>query len=231
MNCLEVRRQTLIEPGVVTPALQTHLDGCAGCREFVRRQQQLEAGLQRALHVPIPAGLTARLRLRQSLLRRRQRRRFRWQALAAGLVLLLGGLAGRQILLLDDSLEVLVLAHINQELQHLQEQQSVSLKGLNQLLRPWGMKWPALPARVSYAGVCPVGRSRAVHVVLAIRGQPVTLLLLPDRRVSQPRSVGDGRFVGEIVPFGRGSIAIVGESPALVRQVEARLSALLPGSL
>jgi hypothetical protein len=228
MNCLEVRRKVLVEPDCRDPALRSHLNGCSGCREFVRQQQHREARLQRALEVPVPAGLAARTLLRQSLLRNQQQRRTRWQALAAGLVLLLAGLAGRHVLQPVEALDVVILAHINQELEHLHEQQSVNLDSLNHLLRPWGMELPALPARLSYAGVCPVGRARAVHLVVNIRNQPVTLLLLPEERISAPQRVRDARFVGEILPFGAGSIAIVGESEAVVKQVEHRLATLVP---
>jgi hypothetical protein len=228
MNCLEVRRKILVEPDCVIAALQTHLDGCAGCREFVRRQQQMEARLQIALDVPLPDGLAARSLLRQSLLRKRQQRRSRWQAMAAALVLLFAGLAGWQLRQPVDPLGVVVLAHINQELKHLHDQQSLNLNDINHLLQPWGMKLPALPAKVNYAGVCPVGRARAVHLVVDVQNQPVTLLLLPDLRITKPQRVGDSRFVGEIVPFGEGSIAIVGESAVLVKQLEHRMASLVP---
>lgn len=239
MNCLEVRRKILAQPTAVSPDLRNHLQQCRACHDFMQRQQSMEGQLRQALNVEIPAGLNARILLRQSLERSRQQRRIRWQALAAGLVLLVSGLLGQYFWPASQTLEQAVLEHIAAERHHLHEQNQVGLASVNQLLQAWGMSLPALPAKVNYAGACPLGRQRIVHLVVEVQQQPVTLIVMPEYRLRKTRRIASVQFNGEIRPFGTGSIAIVvaatpggdrstSRGEALVKRVEGRLAQLVP---
>jgi hypothetical protein len=66
-----------------------------------------------------------------------------------------------------------------------------------------------LAVEVRYAGVCDIRRRPGAHLVLAGERGPVTVLLMPDERVSQ-RTAARRRPEGVILPVDGGSLAIVG---------------------
>lgn len=223
MQCLEVRRQLTAEPGSRDPALLAHLAGCSSCAAFARQQQAFEARLAAAVDLPVPEGLSARILLNQSTrLRRRQRYRF-GLGIAAG-VLLVTGLAGMLLLPRHPApLEQTVLQHVHDELDHLAGQHAVSPVQLRQLLAAHGVRLENGLGPVRYAGACRIRESEGVHLVVDVNDKPVTVLLMPDESLAERRTFRDERFSGVALPVTNGSMAIIGDDPVAVQQVEQRL--------
>lgn len=61
MNCLDVRRSLLVDPGRIAAGASDHLRACAACRRFAAEVSARERLIDHALHVPLPPGLERRL--------------------------------------------------------------------------------------------------------------------------------------------------------------------------
>lgn len=111
MNCLEFRRLCLAEPATQDTELMQHKRDCAGCAAFASDVNRLNKKLAPALRVDVPASRTI---LRQSLhgdfaSHRQQRGLY---ALVAGVLLVIGLIAGIVLAMRAPSPDRRVLAHI-----------------------------------------------------------------------------------------------------------------------
>lgn len=61
MNCMDVRRALLADPGRVAPGEDAHLLACDSCRRFAAEVAVREGLIDHALHVPLPPGFERRL--------------------------------------------------------------------------------------------------------------------------------------------------------------------------
>lgn len=223
MNCLELRQQLLANPTTRDDAIRQHLQGCDECRRFADGLAEFELTLRQTTEVAVPEGLASRILLRQRLATRQHRRHYQWLSVAAGLVLAVAvafyQFGDRGVRPLGET----VLAHIHQELHHLDDRKHVDQAQLNELLNPLGAKLQRITNEVHYAGTCPIRRSAGGHVVLQSSTGPVTLLLMPGEFVEQRQNIKDKRFQGVIIPTRNGSMAIVGETPQQVEELEHQL--------
>ena len=65
-------------------------------------------------------------------------------------------------------------------------------------------------ALITYAQPCIINGNIVPHLVIQGQYGPITILLMPDERVSESTPIDGGNIKGVILPVGRGSIAIVG---------------------
>lgn len=229
MNCLAVRRHLLADPGSQDSGLHEHVQQCEDCARFIRDLTSFETGLKQASKVEVPEGLASRILLRQRLGTQHQRRR-RGLAMAAGLVLgvaavltgiLTGGIGG----IGTPNLEQVVLQHVNDELHHLDDRYDLSIKQVNSMLHDHGSQLTALPGRkINYAGACQIRRTKGAHLVVDAASGPITVLFMPGEFVERRSQLQDRRFRGVIIPTRQGSMAIVGEDPQQIEQLERELS-------
>lgn len=223
MNCLEFRRTLLADPHVRSAEVSEHRLGCAACTDFAQRLQGFEQVLKEAARVEVPEGLASRIVLRQRMALRQQSF---WRrglfALAATVVLTLGVL-----MVLPQqpplSLEESVLAHVNDELKHLAEQNNVSLEKVNSGMKNYGVQLTAAVAKVNFAMPCDMRKSKGFHMVLQGETGPVTVLIMPGDYVDQRQTVADQRFQGVVLPTSNGSMAIVAENTLDLARIEEGL--------
>ena len=64
---------------------------------------------------------------------------------------------------------------------------------------------------ITYAQTCNINGNDVPHLVIQGRNGPVTVILLPDERVSEAETFGGESINGVLIPVGNGSIAIIGE--------------------
>lgn len=231
MNCIELRRRLLENPGELGEEIQAHLGECKSCREFAGHGKAMDKDLVEALALEVPENLTSRILLRQSTsVEKANRNRRQWfGSIAASLLLTIGLVGALVINNYPASLETTVLAHINGELRHLNDRTNVQLAQVNKLLSPLGSQVSQPIGMVHYAGACRIRNTDGAHLVVASEQGDVTLLWMPGEYVANSRNLSDDRFTGIIVPTQNGSIAIVGENPESVKLLENRLRVL--GSL
>ncbi|HET9482422.1 MAG TPA: DUF3379 family protein, partial [Xanthomonadales bacterium] len=166
MNCLEFRRTLAAEPASADPRFLVHRDACARCSEAHAAAQAFERTLERALQVPVPAGLADQVLLRQLTAARHERPRRRHTAwrLAAGFVLALGaGLFGYLGWQAGRPLPELAIAHLAHEPHALSSRADIPLARIETAFRKAGASLAGPPLRVDYLANCVVDGRQAVH--------------------------------------------------------------------
>ena len=252
MNCLEFRHACLTEPDSRDSEFRAHADACRACQAFLEEQRQMEERLRRALAIAPPAGLAARVMLKQSFAPRR------WVPRLAVAATVLMAIAATSVTYLWNrplSLEAEVLAHIHAEPEALAAPGPVDADKLAAVLRALGAQLDSAPGddamdgggtspgmgevdrvgsersrprrelavEVRYAGICDIRRRPGAHLVLAGERGPVTVLLMPDERVSQRAPLRTGNLEGVVLPVDGGSMAIVGSRGEPLNALEHRL--------
>ena len=214
VTCLDVRRQAGAEPRRLEPGVAEHLKGCATCAAFVRELQTLDARLERALAVPVPEGLEARIVLDASL-KHRPRLMRPWLAAAASMLLTLGlaVTAYQHQHPAGDDLAGAVVDHVRnpEESGALAPDRSLihDASYVQSAFSRAGVRLTGGMDDLTYVHVCLFRGQRVVHLVAQGANGPVTILLLPRIHVDKNMPVDEEGFHGVIVPAGSGSIAIV----------------------
>lgn len=210
MNCIDCRREMLIDPLHLSDSCEAHLQGCADCQREHQQLKALEHQLAGLRDVTPPPGLRERVLMQGHYRADQQRRRRHWALGLAASVLLGVGLLS-QLQQSADPLASNVLAHVNDELHHLREVQQHSPATLKLLLAGLGGEYRDRGMRVNYAGHCQVRSGRGLHMVLRGEQGPVTVLVMPGEFVQKEIPVADQRFQGRIYSATYGSFAVVGE--------------------
>lgn len=226
MNCFEFRRLLTIDPRSQDADLLQHKRECPACTGFAAQQARFEERLTEALHVDVPAELHACLVLRQSL---HQSRRIRTLAIAATVLLTVTLAGGWWLRPLSPSLDQTVITHIEEERDLLTLRERVPDAKVAQLSQAIGMPLQGDIGMVRHAGICPIGKHRSGHLVLAGTKGSVTVLLLPGESVARRKSFEGGGFQGILVPTGYGGMAIVGQPGEVLDSVAHRIQLAMRG--
>jgi hypothetical protein len=218
MNCLEFRRLLLTEPDTRDPEFLEHRRQCPSCARLATEQRTFERRLAQALAVPVPDDLVPRLILRRAL---RHQRRLRY-ALVAGVALAL--VAGLRLWWVPGAaLEDLAVAHVEEEIEHLQARTELAPAQVAGIVRSLGARLDGALGAVRYAGVCRIGRHPGGHLVLAGATGPVTVLLLPHEPVAARSAFRRGAWHGVLVPADGGGLAVIGPADAPLDDIARRL--------
>ena len=226
MNCLEFRRSIMIEPGTQDTDVLAHVGGCKACSAFMHEQHAFEKDLRNAAMTPVPEQLASRILLHQRTnVNRQMARQRRWYAVAASIVLGVAVIIGVEQQITPVSVEQLVIAHINDEPQHLKDQLNVEQAEFDKVLADIGLKVSSSVGRVNYAGGCNIrNKEKGAHLVLQGNKGPVTVLFMPGETVATRTPIHDERFRGVIFPARYGSVAVVGEKGELIEAVEQKIN-------
>ena len=76
---------------------------------------------------------------------------------------------------------------------------------------------------ISYAQSCIINGKTVPHLVMQGEKGPITLLLMPDEKVSAATAFDGESVNGVILPVGSGSIAIIGRSDEALDEIEERV--------
>ena len=226
MNCLEFRRMALANPQHPGPTALEHEADCPECARFYLDLRRQEEALYQSLAIPVPEGLADRilLRTRPRLFDRARSVRVWLPALAATLALALGLNLMISRDMSPESLAASAIAHVRREPETLVAEQQVPMARLVSAFAGSGGELMSEPVPISYAGRCPLpGGGFGEHIVLKTAQGKVTLILMPGKPVAAAlRLFKDGLNVS-VLPAGEGSLALVAESDAQVRNAEAEL--------
>ena len=94
MNCIDLRRDALVQPLRLAPEAQAHVDACPACRAFLERQRELDAELYETLRVPVPDGLADRILVAHGI--RRRRAPWIWAIVGCGLASMRASIAAKR---------------------------------------------------------------------------------------------------------------------------------------
>ena len=220
MDCLEFRRELLIDPRTDHAEFLAHARVCAGCAQAQQRALAFEAALKSALAIAPPPQLAEAVLLRQATAQQRSRLRLRrggaLLALAAGVVLAFGiGLR-----LEAQPLPELAVRHLEGEAFVLSKTQAVADADVRSAFARLGIKIGDLPADISWIGCCPVGRYAAVHLVMQQGGGPVTVLFLTDDRNEARQDFAREGWLGRSVPLAHGTLVLLAHDARRFDQIE-----------
>lgn len=213
INCLAARRALLSDPYRQHSDTSKHLLACEPCRQFFANIKALDKDIHTSQEVDIPIGLGDRILLAKGVqASRKQQQINHWlKSAVAGLMLIISSIA--IYLHFDQPLQIeeIALAHVQNELNHLDDRNNVQLAQLNNILRAFNLKLQNTRNIINYAGTCQIHQSPGVHIVFQGDQAPITLLLLPDDNTQARRSIMSARFHGVILPLEKGSVALIAD--------------------
>ena len=225
MNCVDFRRVQLTEPDNADPDFLRHRRECRACAALANRSAQLEQQLRAALEVEVPEELSRRV-LGESANQGRHPAvmpRYAWQALAAGVLLLVGFGTGLLFPRGDSSLEDEVIRYVSSAPRHMAAPYPVSQEKLASLLEPVGAELMGSLGPVTSAHLCAIRERVAAHIELPGEHAPIVVLLIPGEQVAARTELVAGEWRGVLVPVHNGSLAIVGAHGELFTQIENRV--------
>ncbi|NOY65818.1 MAG: DUF3379 domain-containing protein [Gammaproteobacteria bacterium] len=213
INCIDVRRLLLSNPADLEKDTLQHLNICPSCKKAALDASGFDDRLLSALKVPVPDGLANKILLTKGIHENLQQRRARnwFRAVAASIVLTTSIIVSLMYPDSPASVSDIALAHIKAEPHHLQDRKNIKLTKLDKIIKPFNMKINISSQRIHYAGTCKIRRSIGAHIVIQGKKAPLTILLMPDEKVSSRQTINEDNFSGIIVPVKNGSIAIIGD--------------------
>jgi len=223
MNCLDYRRELLAE-GRESEPMRLHRLGCGACAELQREQAAFEGELRRALEVPVPEGFVERLSQGARSGAPRAARRRLLAAAAAGIAALGAGVLlwrGRDdpmamacidFVMKDEAKSIMMGAMPREEAQRMLAE-TLPLERIERL------------GQVKHIGPCPFGAGTAYHVILIVPQDKVTLLVMPDTPMGATGRAAQHGMHAAVTPAGKGSVGVVGSTPAVVASVMGALRA------
>ena len=216
MNCNEAHLAIGAEPDATSPALEEHVRACASCARYRQEMRQLDANIHRALELDMaslksdaPARPAVRLVTEtppaSPVLAPQRASAWRggW-ALAASLLIGVVAVLFFWGALPAHSLASDIVTHV------MSESTDVSPSTLAVVLERTRLQLDSLPGEVVFAETC-FFRGRLVpHLIVRTTEGPVTVMILPEERVSVPEHFDEGGYRGVVIPDNdRGSIAVL----------------------
>lgn len=219
MNCLEFRREALIGPNDIAEEAQAHELVCTACAEFAARLRGMDAGLDAALRVPIPAKFSERIIASTSGIPPLQSRR-RLFALAASVTIAAGIGAAAYWLNKDGPLALAGIVFVVEEeanaILHAKPADEAVLRRVAQQMK---IALPAQMGAIRYIGTCPFQGTIAHHVIMTTPQGKATLLLLPDVPVAVKQTASARGLQAFVAPAELGSIAVVAGSERSLERI------------
>jgi len=218
MNCLDYRR-TLAAGEAETADMKAHRLQCGACAAQWREHAEFERDLRAGIAVEIPAGLEERVK-RAIIF---SRRRF---LAAASVAAAAAGIGAYVWLWRDGTLAMACIEFVMKE-----EAKSIMMGAMPREKAEAALAGTLPLARIErvgqlkHIGPCPFNGATAYHVVLSVPQGKVTLLVMPDSRMSSSQRAGHDGLYASVVPLRKGSVGVVGSDSAVVNSVAGALRA------
>lgn len=180
MNCLEFRREVLVDPHRPSREAEAHAANCATCSQFRAEALKLDDQIRAGLSVPVPDGFAERIARGATAGSIQPRRHF----MAASLVLATAIGTGVYIVERDDPLARAGIDFVvDQEVNAILRSKPSDPSALHKVARALNVEIPPQVGEVRYVGICRFQGTIAHHVVIMTPDGKATLLLLPERSV------------------------------------------------
>jgi len=226
MNCEEYREAISGDPSFDGGA--GHLNECSSCQAYRHEMIALDEKIRRALSLNVPELNMPELPEIEtsnvvSLTSRRRIAPPAWFAIAATVVV--AALIGIRFVGVENRpLAEEVLAHLDGEPHALvitdvevsdEQLRSVVPANIGSMDRSAGL--------ITYARSCEINGREVPHLVIQGERGPVTILLMPDEKISAALPLEGDTVHGVILPVGDGSIAIIGVREERLDLIEKRV--------
>ena len=229
MNCDEYKQAVGADPSFDGGA--GHLSECLSCQEYRRDMQALDQKIGRALALEVPeltmpsldgvdTGNVVTLESRRPVAMKT------WFSVAATVALAV--FIGFRYLPDNStgyaSLGDEVLAHVTHEPAALRvTDQKVSDEHLHDVVPASIANMDHSSGIITFAETCPISGYDVPHLVIQGEHGPITIMLLPNEKISAAISLKDENSHGVILPVGDGSIAIVGSREEKLEDVQKKI--------
>lgn len=228
MNCEDYRQAITAEPSFDGGA--GHLSECAECQDYRRALQALDQTIGRALALRVPELVLPELADvdTDNVVSLAGRRRVSPPVgLAIAATVVLAAVLGIRMLgngLEYESLADEVLAHVQHEPYALRVTDAVvSEERLGEVVSANIAQLDHSAGLITYAQSCTINGHEVPHLVIQGEYGPVTILLMPEEKISAAVSLSDDSTNGVILPVGDGSIAIIGGSDERLDRIEQKV--------
>jgi len=223
LNCLEFRRAVGADPSRLSADTIAHRESCATCAKYAQEMLRLDGLIKKALEVPVPQtrDMTREFSTSAAPAPRRN-----WYAMAASVLLVVG--AGIGVTLLGGKSQTAyaqeIVAHLNHEPHAMTvTEKRVSDELLRSTLAAKGLRLTESLGEVSYVQNCWVRKSFVPHVVVQTAKGPVTVIVFPSDDLAGPEQFDEGDYHGQILPLGKGSVAVIANDAALIDDVVTKV--------
>ncbi len=206
MNCDDFIQQLMQDPHCKDADFMRHKSSCADCARAWDEEMAFESRLRQAASIDLPPLHCDP----QAVVSWWQRPRV-W--IAGGVLLLaltLTGLHLSRYLFAEERLPQLVLQHIDKEPLLLRRHERLPVDEVAHKLADQGFMLLKIPQNVVAAEPCWMRRGRGMHLVLAGRNGPVTILLMPQESAAAPHAITAPSKNGLLLPTDFGVMAVVG---------------------
>jgi len=183
----------------------------------------MEGPLREAMEVKVPDGLASRLKLGQVTEVRRKQGRTRLYAIAAGVLMLLGGVQFAWFTHQFDSFEQSVLAELNAHPELYTRQVAMAPSEMEGEFRKAGLALDGELDNLLAVHYCWIHGVTGLHMVLQGEQGPVRVLILNDKGESGRSAIKDNGQQGFITAVERGSVVFMGESGEPLEQFEQQV--------
>lgn len=236
MNCDKYQQAVGADPNF--DGGTAHLDQCAACQAYREDMRSLDARIHRALAIDVPAFVAPELErpAADNVVPLPDRRRVAtptWFALAATVALAafiglrFAGNAG----ISPEELASEVLAHVTHEPDALRiTDVAVAEPHLHEVVPATIARMDHSAGLITFAETCPINGNDIPHLVIQGRTGAVTILLLPQEKISGAIELEDEYQRGVILPVGNGSVAIIGTKEEPLLQIQQQVLNLVQWS-
>jgi len=223
MECTQFRQLIETDPAIADPQADQHEQSCSACDAYARRVRAAERLIGPALRFDVEALN------RQVVQHKRPAGRSRLTAIAGTAAAFLAVVAIWAVMRPADvsaTLALDVADHWHHEpYSWVVTDARVSDSDLQGVLRNAARVDVARMGPITYASLCFFRGHWVPHLVVQGQTGPIMVLLLPDEPVrnSQRVAIPEQRLTGVIVPHGRGSVALLGNSAEPMEPLEKNL--------
>jgi hypothetical protein len=228
MNHGQARLLIGADPGSVPPELAQHLASCPECTQFQREMVTLDGNIRRALKEGEISGAAAPIASVTPIASARATRRSKPASVWSGWALA-ASVAVVSVLVIwalrpNDTLAHDIVAHVEFESGSWKSTQPVSAATVTETLAKAGVALDMSSSDVMYARTCLFHGRLVPHLVVSTAHGPITVLILPEEKVTRQVTFHEDGMSGVITPAPRGSIAVLaqgnGNIDAVAQQVQ-----------
>ena len=216
MNCEDYKQAIAANPSFDDGG--AHVANCGDCQAYREEMRALDTMIVKALSIDVPPLRMPELPDVQSEnvvsldSKRKHRRAPLWLAVAATAVI--AAFLGVRLVGTGGSYESLaeeIVAHLDHEPFALTvSDRAVSDARLNQVVPAGIARMNHDAGLITYAQSCIINGNTVPHLVIQGETGPVTILLMPEEKVSSAVDLSGDNINGVLLPVGDGSIAIIG---------------------
>jgi len=211
MKCNEFEFEYIAAPDEITGDACEHLKSCAACKALVAEQIIFEKQLADAACSDVPEGF--RHSVREHVVNKRSSF---WSlsklplALVASLFMAIGLVNTYQFVTKPAfPIDRLIVEHLDHDgVRSMKASHQLTQQELANVAEGFGVRVKP-SSRASFAEKCPIGKSYGLHMVYQYKGQPITVIYMPEIATEKTIPFQYAGLKGWIKPLKVGSIAVL----------------------